>query len=227
MRVILFGATGMVGSGALLECIADSRVRSVLSIVRRRGRITDPKIEEVVHDDFFNYTSIQSRFAGSDACFFCLGVSSVGLSEAEYRRQTYDLTLAAGRAIAAVNPQLTFCYVSGAGTDISERGRTMWARVKGATENALSALPFKAAYMFRPGYIQPLKGVRSSTRHYQAIYTLVGPLYPVLRRLAPGSVTTTVNLGKALIGVSIAGYSRPILNPIDINRIAGERGTGD
>ena len=224
MRVILFGATGMVGSGALLECIDDSRVRSVLSVVRRAGAITDPKVEEVVHDDFFNYASIQSVFAGSDACFFCLGISSAGLSEAEYRRQTYDLTLAAARAIAAVSPELTFCYVSGMGTDSSERGRTMWARVKGATENALLALPFKAAFMFRPGFIQPLKGVRSRTRVYQAFYSVAAPLYPVLRRLAPGSLTTTVDLGRALIEVSIAGYPRRILDSADINRVARENG---
>lgn len=220
MRVILFGGTGMVGAGALLECIADSRVRSVVSVVRRRGEIADPKLEEIVHDDFFDYAPIQSAFAGSDACFFCLGVSSAGLSESEYRRQTFDLTLAAARAIAAVNPRLTFCYVSGAGTDSSERGQTMWARVKGATENALLALPFKAAFMFRPGFIQPLKGVRSKTRLYRAFYTVLGPLLPVLRWLLPRTVTTTVNLGRAMIEVTIAGYSRRILDPDDINRIA-------
>ena len=221
MRVILFGATGMVGSGSLLECIADSRVRSVVSVVRRPSGRTDPKVEEVVHGDFFNYDAIQAAFTGSDGCFFCLGVSSAGLGEAEYRRQTYELTLAAARAIVAVSPQLTFCYVSGAGTDSSERGRTMWARVKGATENALLALPFKSAYMFRPGFIQPLKGVRSRTRLYQAFYSTAAPLYPLLRRLAPGSVTTTVDVGRALIEVSIAGYPRRILDPADINRLAG------
>ena len=220
MRVILFGATGMVGSGALLECIADPRVTSVLSIARRRSGITNRKVEEVVHADFFNYASIRPAFARSDACFFCLGVSSAGLDEAEYRRQTYDLTLAAAGAIAAVSPGLTFCYISGLGTDSSERGRTMWARVKGATENALLALPFKAAFMFRPGFIQPLKGVRSSTKLYQAFYSVAAPIYPVLRRLTPNSVTTTVNLGKALIEVSIAGYPRRILETADINRVA-------
>jgi len=224
MRVILFGSTGMVGSGALLECIADSRVRSVLSVVRRRGDITDSKVEEVVHDDFFNYAPIQPLFAGADACFFCLGVSSAGLGEAEYRRQTYDLTLGAARAIVAVCPQLTFCYVSGTGTDSSERGRTMWARVKGATENALLALPFKAAYMFRPGFIQPRKGVRSRTPLYQAFYSVAAPLYPLLRRLAPDSVTTTVDVGRALIEVSIAGYPRRILETVDINRAVTEKG---
>jgi uncharacterized protein YbjT (DUF2867 family) len=220
MRVILFGATGMVGAGALLECIADPRVRSVLSVVRRPGGIADPKLQEIVHDDFFNYAPLRSEFSGSDACIFCLGVSSAGLSEVKYRRQTYDLTLAAARAIAAGNTQLTFCYVSGAGTDSSERGRSMWARVKGETENALLALPFKSAFMFRPGFIQPLKGVRSKTPLYRAFYSVLGPVYPVLRWLAPGSVTTTVNLGRALIEVAAAGYSRRILYSDDINRIA-------
>ena len=220
MRVILFGATGMVGSGVLLECLADPRVPSVLSLVRRRSGVTDPKLEEIVHDDFFEYARIRGRFVGCDACFFCLGVSAAGMREADYRRHTYDLTLAAARAIVAVNPQLTFCYVSGAGTDSTARGRTMWARVKGATENALLALPFKAAFMFRPGYIQPLKGVRSSTAFYRAIYRVVGPLYPVLRRLFPRQVTTTVNVGRAMVQVAVAGYPRRILGPEDINRLA-------
>jgi uncharacterized protein YbjT (DUF2867 family) len=225
VRVILFGATGMVGSGALLECIADSRVRSVLSVVRRRSGLKDSKLEEVVHDDFFDYTTIQPLFADRDACFFCLGVSSAGLGEAEYRRLTYDLTLAAARSIVAVSPGLTFCYVSGQGTDSSERGRTMWARVKGATENALLALPFKAAFMFRPGFIQPLKGVRSRTALYQGFYMVLGPLYPLVRRLAPGWVTTSVDVGRALIEVSLAGYPRPILETTDINEVAaGSRG---
>jgi uncharacterized protein YbjT (DUF2867 family) len=142
------------------------------------------------------------------------------MKEAEYRRGTLDLTVAAAKAIVAISPRSTFCYVSGAGTDSSASGRTMWARVKGATENALLALPFKAAFMFRPGYIQPLKGVRSSTRWYQAMYTVVGSLYPLLRRLAPRQVTTTVNVGRAMIQVAIAGYPRHILNPDDINRLA-------
>jgi uncharacterized protein YbjT (DUF2867 family) len=223
MRVILFGGTGMVGTGVLLECLADPFVSSVLSVVRRRGGITHPKLEEIVHDDFFDYRSLHAGFLARDACFFCLGVSSAGMKEAEYRRRTFDLTLAAANAIVAVSPQLTFCYISGAGTDSSASGRTMWARVKGATENALLALPFKAAFMFRPGYIQPMKGVRSSTGWYQAMYNVVGPLYPVLRRLFPRQVTTTVNMGRAMIQVAKAGYPRPILNPDDINRLAEGR----
>jgi uncharacterized protein YbjT (DUF2867 family) len=155
MRAILFGATGMVGAGVLLECLADPRVSSVLSVVRRPSGVSDPKLEEIVHDDFFDYGSIKSAFVGRDACFFCLGVSSAGMKESDYRHQTFDLTLAAAKTIVALSPQLTFCYVSGAGTDSSTRGRAMWARVKGATENALLALPFKAAFMFRPGYIHP------------------------------------------------------------------------
>jgi uncharacterized protein YbjT (DUF2867 family) len=167
LKILLFGATGMVGAGALLECLADPRVESVLSISRSPTGRTHPKLREVMRADFFTYDDLRADFAAADACFFCLGVSSVGMSEADYTRLTYDLTLAAARAMVAVNPRLTFCYVSGVGTDSSEEGRTMWARVKGRTENALLALPFTAAFMFRPGFIQPVNGVRSKTRWYR------------------------------------------------------------
>jgi uncharacterized protein YbjT (DUF2867 family) len=220
MNVMLFGATGMVGKGALLECLDDARVRSVLVIGRSSCGVQHAKLTEVLHQDFFNYGSVAERFKDRDACFFCLGVSSVGMDEPRYRRLTYDLTLTAAQAMAAVNPRLTFCYVSGQGTDSSERGRSMWARVKGATENALLRLPFKAAYMFRPGFIQPLRGVRSKTSWYQAFYTVLGPVAPLLQRLFPGSVTTTVAVGRALIGVAAEGYSRPILETRDINQLA-------
>jgi uncharacterized protein YbjT (DUF2867 family) len=162
MRVIVFGATGMVGAGALIECLEDPRVRSILVIGRHSVGVSHPKLRELIRSDFFEYSDAQADLSGYDACFFCLGVSSVGLSEAAYTHLTYDLTLAAARAIVAVNPRLTFCYVSGAGTDSSEQGRAMWTRVKGRTENALLALPFKAAFMFRPAFIQPVKGVRST-----------------------------------------------------------------
>jgi uncharacterized protein YbjT (DUF2867 family) len=219
MNVILFGATGMVGAGALLECLADARVQSVVVVTRSpTGRIHS-KLREVLHQDFFTYDGLQETFAACDACFFCLGVSSVGMSEADYTRLTFDLTLAAARAIAAVNTRLTFCYVSGVGTDSTERGGTMWARVKGRTENALLAMPFKAAYMFRPGYIQPIGGVRSKTAWVQAALTVVAPLYPVLHRLAPNSTTTTAHLGRAFIRVAQEGYDKPILYSRDINTL--------
>jgi uncharacterized protein YbjT (DUF2867 family) len=220
MRVVIFGATGMVGAGALLECLDDARVESVLAVGRHPTGVRHPKLSEVLHSDFFDYRALQPRFADSDACFFCLGVSSAGMDEAAYHRLTYDLTLAAAQAMAAANPRMTFCYVSGEGTDSTERGRSMWARVKGKTENALLRLPFKAAFMLRPAYIQPLRGVRSRTPLYQAFYTVLGFLYPVTRRLAPRYVTTTVNLGRALIRLGVEGYANRIVLTTDINRLA-------
>jgi uncharacterized protein YbjT (DUF2867 family) len=219
VRVLLFGATGMVGRGVLDECLRDQRVEHVLALVRHPSGLRDAKLEEVQHPDFFDYGAVAARFIDRDACFFCLGVSAAGMPEAEYRRMTYDLTLAAAEALAAANPGAVFCYVSGAGTDSSERGRWMWARVKGATENALLRLPFRAAYMFRPGYIQPLAGVRSKTALYQAVYNTLGWLYPLLRRL-PRYVTDTVALGRAMIEVALSGYPKAILESEDINRVA-------
>ena len=219
MNVVLFGATGMVGSGALLECLADPRVQSVLAVGRTPTGRTHPKLREVILKDMFNYDALAGEFAKCDACFFCLGVSSAGMKEADYTRLTYDLTLAAARAMVAANPAMIFCYISGVGTDSSEKGRVMWARVKGRTENALLALPFKAAFMFRPGFIQPMQGVRSKTGWVQAIYTLVSPMYPVLHGLFPNSSTTTTALGRALIEVAAKGYPRRVLYAEDINRL--------
>jgi len=221
MKVLLFGATGMVGTGALLECLADPRVESVLVVGRTPTGRSHPKLREVLHADFFHYDALRAEFASADACFFCLGVSAAGKSEADYTRQTYDLTLAAARAMAAANPRMTFCYVSGLGTDSTENGRTMWARVKGRTENALLALPFKAAFMFRPGFIQPMNGIRSKTSWYQAFYTLTAPLYPVLHRLFPQYSTTTTHLGRALIEVAANDYQARILGSGDIEALAG------
>jgi len=220
LHVVIFGATGMVGAAALLECLDDARVASVLAVVRRPTGMAHPKLTEIVRDDFFDYAQLRARFAECDACFFCLGVSSAGLTEAAYSRLTYDLTLAAAGAMAAANPQMTFCYVSGQGTDSTEHGRTMWARVKGRTENALLALPFRRAFMLRPGLIQPLRGVRSRTPLYQAFYTVLGFLVPLLRRLAPDQVTTSVGVGRALIRLAADGYPRTIITPADINRLA-------
>jgi uncharacterized protein YbjT (DUF2867 family) len=193
-------------------------VGSVLAITRSSTGRTHPKLREILHTDFFNYDHLARDFVSCDACFFCLGVSSVGMSEAEYTRLTYDLTLAAARAMVAANPRMTFCYVSGVGTDSTERGRTMWARVKGKTENALLALSFAAAYMFRPGYIQPIGDVKSKTGWVQAAYTVLAPLYPVLRPLLRG--TTTANFGRALIQVAANGYPKRILYASDFNTLA-------
>ena len=220
MRVVLFGATGMVGASALIECLGDPRVESVLVVRRKPSGVSLPKVTEIVHSDFFDFRPIQARFADCDACFFCLGVSAVGMSEEDYHRLTYELTLAAARSMLAANAKLTFCYVSGAGTDSTERGLSMWARVKGKTENALLALPFKAAFMLRPAYIQPLRGVQSKTPQYRMFYAVLGPLYPLLRRLAPRYVTTSVDLGRALIRLAADGYPRAIVHTEDIRQLA-------
>lgn len=220
MKVILFGATGMVGSGVLIECLDDPRVTSVLGVTRRPLGRQHPKLRELAPVDFFDYASVRESLTGYDACFFCLGVSSFRMSEDDYRRMTYDLTLAAAGALAEVNPGMVFCYVSGQGTDSTEKGRSMWARVKGRTENALLAMPFDA-YMFRPGFIQPLKGVRSKTPIYQGAYVTMGWLFPLLERLFPRQMTTTEKVGRAMIAVAAHGAPKRILDPGDINGLAG------
>jgi uncharacterized protein YbjT (DUF2867 family) len=227
MKVVLFGATGMVGSGVLLECLDSPRVSSVLAVGRSSTGVHHDKLREILHRDFLDFASLSDRFTGMDACFFCLGVSSAGMKEADYRRLTYDVTLAAAKVLVAASPQLTFVYVSGEGTDSTEQGRSMWARVKGKTENDLLAMPFKAAYMFRPGYIQPLRGVRSKTPVYQVIYNVAGLLYPLFRGIIPKYVTTTVNVGVAMIEVAANGYSRPIVPTSEINAIASSAAASD
>lgn len=219
VKVILFGASGMVGQGVLRECLLDADVERVLSIVRAPTGKGAPKLRELVHKDFFDFSGIESDFLGYDACFFCLGVSSAGMKEADYRRVTYDITLAAARVLAGLNPAMTFIYVSGLGTDSSERGRTMWARVKGKTENDLLRLPFKAADMFRPGGIVPLHGVRSKTRLYQGLLTVFGPLMPLLYRLFPQYVTTTEQMGRAMLKAAKQGAPKAILETADINKM--------
>jgi uncharacterized protein YbjT (DUF2867 family) len=223
VNVVLFGATGMVGAGVLLECLADPRVTSVLVVTRSPTGRSHRKLREVLHADFFNYDNLHAEFAACDACFFCLGVSSIGMKEAAYTRVTYELTLAAARAMVAANPQMTFCFVSGVGTDSTERGRTMWARVKGKTENALLALGFKATYMFRPGYIQPIGDVQSKTGWVQTAYDIARPLYPLIHRLLPNNSTTTSVLGRAMIQVAAAGYSKHVLYSADFNTLAAMR----
>jgi uncharacterized protein YbjT (DUF2867 family) len=218
MKVILFGATGMIGQGVLRECLLDGGVESVLAVVRTPTGQRHAKLREIVHPDFLDFSAIGDELAGYDACFFCLGVSSAGMSEPDYRRVTYDVTLAAARVLAERNPGMTFVYVSGEGTDSSERGRVMWARVKGSTENALLKLPFNA-YMFRAGYIQPMHGITSRTRLYRLLYAVTTPLYPVLRRIAPRSVTTTEQVGRAMIAIARNGADKPILRNADINAI--------
>ncbi len=219
MKVILFGATGMVGQGSLRECLLDPGIESVLAVGRSPIAQRHPKLREILRDSFLDYSAIESQLTGYDACFFCLGVSSVGMSEERYRHLTYDITLAAATALARQNPQMVFVYVSGQGTDSTEQGRLMWARVKGKTENDLFKLPFKAAYMFRPAAIQPLHGIRSKTAWIQAIYVITAPLLSLLHRAAPKYVTTTEQIGRAMIKVARDGYPRPVLENEDINRL--------
>ncbi len=221
MRVIIFGASGMVGRGVLLECLDEARVTAVTAVGRSTCGDSHPKLTELLHRDFFDYSAVEASLAGCDACFFCLGVSSVGMGEAAYSRLTLDLTLAAAEAVLRASPEAVFCYVSGAGTDSTERGRSMWARVKGRTENRLLAMPFKAAFMFRPGYIQPRKGIRSKTALYRAAYTALGPFFPIWQALAPAAVTTTDKVGRAMIRVARDGYPTRVLETRDINALAG------
>ncbi len=220
MRVLLFGASGMVGQGVLRKCLLAPDVEAVVSIVRNPTGRRDPKLRELVHTDFLDFSPIAPELQGLDACFFCAGMSSAGMSEDEYRRVTYDQTMAAAVALARFNPQMTFVYVSGAGTDSSERGRTMWARVKEKTENALLALPFRAAYMFRPGIIQPLHGIRSKTKVYRIFYTALAPVLPLLRRRFPLFLTTTEQVGRAMLEVAKHGAGKRVLETADINAIS-------
>lgn len=219
VKVILFGATGMLGGGVLLECLEDPRVESVLSVSRKPSGISHAKLREMVRSDFFGFADVKDAFRGYDACFFTLGVSAVGMTEEEYVHMTYDLTIAAADALAAASPGMTFIYVSGASTDSTEKGRVMWARVKGRTENRLLAMPFKA-YMFRPFYIQPMKGVRASSRVYRWFYNVMAPFYPLIRLVAPRFVSTTVNVGRAMIAVAANGYEKRHVENDDINRLA-------
>jgi uncharacterized protein YbjT (DUF2867 family) len=219
MKVILFGASGMVGQGVLRECLRDPGVERVLSIGRRPGGVQDPKLEEIVLADVANLAPVASRLGGHDACFFCLGVSSFRMKEADYTRITHDLTLAVARTLLERNPGMTFIYVSGEGTDSSEQGRSMWARVKGRTENDLRALPFKASYMFRPGFIEPKHGARPQTRWVRAALVVAAPLTPVVRALFPRWVTTTEIVGRAMIEVARRGAPQPVLVTRDINAV--------
>ena len=220
MNVLLFGATGMVGHGVLRECLRAPDVERVHTVGRSATDVRHDKLREVVHPNLWDYTSIESQLEPFDACFFCLGVASAGKSETDYTRLTYDLTLAAASTLARLNPSMTFVYVSGAGTDSSEHGRLMWARIKGRTENALRALPFKAAYAFRPGLIQPLHGARSKTPSYRIFYTLTAPLLPLARRLFPHAILTTEQMGQAMLTVARRGWPTPVLEARDIAQAA-------
>jgi len=220
LKVIVTGATGMVGQGVLRECLLDADVEKVLAIGRSPSGKQDAKLREIVLRDFSEFETLEAEVGGYDACFFCLGVSSVGIKEADYRRVTKELTLGVARTLVKANPQMIFIYVTGVGTDSTEKGRSMWARVKGETENELLRMGFRGAYMFRPGYIQPAGGVRSKYGWANAIYAAIATVYPLLKRIFPGQVVTTAEVGKAMIRVAEKGYEKKVLEPRDIGEAA-------
>lgn len=218
MRIIIFGATGMVGQSALRECLLDEDVQEILAISRKNTNQQHEKLKEIELENVADLSSIEHEITGFDACFFCLGVSSAGMKEEEYRKITYDITLSVATTFARINQQMTFIYVTGSGTDSSEKGRSMWARVKGKTENDLLRLPFKAAYMFRPGAIIPMHGVKSKTKLYQFFYDILKPFYPLLMK--SNGVITSEQVGKAMIHVARVGYSRPVIESHELKRIS-------
>jgi uncharacterized protein YbjT (DUF2867 family) len=223
MKVVLFGATGMVGQGVLRECLKDPGVETVLSIGRRPTGQGHTKVRDLVLRDLTDYSGVMGDLESHDACFFCLGVSSAGTSATEYRRITYDIAVAAGRALADKSPSLTFIFVSGAGADRTGKSGTMWARVKGETENAILGLPLKGKYVFRPAFIEPGPGIVSRTRLYRILLAMAWPLFPVVRAIAPRYVTTSEKVGQAMLNVARSGYPKVVLENEDINAAADAR----
>ncbi len=214
INAIIFGATGMVGEGVLHECLKHPDIESVLVINRRSCGVNHEKLREIIHTDFSNFSPLESEIAGYNACYFCMGVSSIGKKEEVYTRLTYDLTMHVANTLVKLNPEMTFCYISGAGTDSTENGRSMWARVKGKTENDLMKLPFKASYMFRPGYIQPTKGLKNTYKFYK----VVAPIYPLIKLLFSKYVCTLEEIGLSMINVTLFGSDKQILECKDIVR---------
>lgn len=221
-KVIITGATGMVGKGVLLESLDHEAISEVLVIVRQATGIMHPKLKELIHSDFNNFESVRSRLSGYDGCFYCLGISAVGLNEEQYKKITYDFTLALAHTLVAINPEMTFTYVSGESTDSTEKGRMMWARVKGKTENDLLRLGFKQAFMFRPGMIIPLRGIKSRTKAYQFMYDYFMWLVKIIKAISPDSVVNTTLIGLAMINVMLHGYEKTILRPKDIIELAAK-----
>jgi uncharacterized protein YbjT (DUF2867 family) len=216
INAVIFGSTGMVGEGVLHTALEHPDVESVLVIVRRPTNVIHSKLIEFIHDDFYNYSSIEAHLNGYNACFFCLGVSSIGMNEKDYTKVTYDLTLQTAKILSKHNPAMTFCYVSGQGTDITEKGHAMWARVKGKTENDLSALQFKAVYSFRPGYINPIKGLK----HAYKISKVISLIYPLLKTILLKYACELDDLGMAMIQTVKTGYEKKILENRDITFLA-------
>jgi uncharacterized protein YbjT (DUF2867 family) len=223
MKILLFGATGMVGQGVLRECLQAADVASVTVVGRTATGITNHKLNELVVKDLFDLDSYSAELAGLDACLYCLGVSSAGMTEEAYTRLTYELTLKIAEELARINPAMTFIYVSGMGTDSSGQGRTMWARVKGRLENALLRLPFRAAYMFRPGMILPMHGIQSKTRTYRILYSLLKPVSPLLRWAFPRQVLTTEEVGLAMLAAVKKKSGKEVLEARDIHGLLNAR----
>ncbi len=219
-KVIITGATGMVGKGVLLECLDHSSIEKVLVIGRTPLGMKHPKLKELIHKDFTDFSGIENLITGYDACFFCLGVSAGGMKEDAYKRVTYGFTLSLAKALVKINPEMTFNYVTGKGTDSSEKGRSMWARVKGKTENDLLNLGFNQAYMFRPGAIIPLRGIKSKTKSYQFMYSYFMWLIKLIKAIAPNSVVTTTQIGLAMINSMLKGYDKQVLRPEDILKLS-------
>jgi uncharacterized protein YbjT (DUF2867 family) len=220
MNIILFGATGMVGQGVLRECLLDNRVKNVTAIGRSKTGQSHPKLREIEHKDLWNYSAIENQLSGFDACFFCLGVASTGMKEEDYKRITCDIPAAAGETLSRLNPNMTMVFVSGAGTDSTEQGPIMWARIKGKAENALSRMPFKAVYLFRPGVIQPMHGIKSRTALYRFFYFFFWPVFPIVKVFFPNYLTSTEKIGKAMINAADKGWSNRILYSRDMNTLA-------
>ncbi len=218
MKVIIFGATGMVGQSVLRECLSDPEIEGVLAVVRVKRDMHHPKVRELVHDDFMDFSARKPDFFGYKACFYCLGMTSAGMNEEAYARVTYSFTMAAAKTLVEVCPEMTFIFTSAVGADSTERGRSMWARVKGRTENEILKLPFKGKYVIRPAFIQPLDGIKSRTRMYTFFYRIVRPLLPLLRLSFGNYITTTRTLGQTMIHVAKHGASKPILEGADLNR---------
>lgn len=220
MKVVIFGASGMVGQSVLRECLLDTQVRSILTVGRGPLGTTQQRHRHITHADFLNFGPLEKDFKGLDACFYCVGIASAGLTEAEYKKVTCDYTLAAAKTLLKVNPQIAFIFVSGAGADSSESGRIMWGRIKGKTENALFAMPFKAVYAIRPAFIQPLHGITSRTRLYRVLYRVFWPFMPLIKFLAPSLITTTEDLGKVMIHLAHQGVPQHLLESRDIVALA-------
>lgn len=218
LRAIITGATGMVGEGVLYECLNHPDVEQVLVINRKPGGVTHPKLKEIIHANFYDLSAVENYLTGYNACFFCLGVSSVGMNEADYYKVTYTLTMHVATTLCRLNTDMAFCYISGASTDSTEKGRTMWARVKGKTENALMKLPFRGVYNFRPGYMRPTPGLKNTNKYYK----YVDWMYPFLRAVFPKYVSTLKELGLAMINAASKGYDKQIIEVPDIVKLARE-----